>query len=154
FRFLLGSLSIMYSAANSIWRSLTLRSCCVSAICVTIPPGWFWVTPPSSEPCGLPAGLQHVERISRRCSHFMIHLPAARLSISRESIHRWYHRRIWGSSFSASAFLSRHWHEATQPSPRRGDWFIRRLWLRAWHLARCYFRSLEIMQSSANGSIS
>jgi predicted ATPase len=52
FRFLLGSRSIMCSAANSIWRSLTLRSCCVLAICVTIPPGWFWVTPPSFEPCG------------------------------------------------------------------------------------------------------
>jgi hypothetical protein len=44
---------------------------------------------------------------------------------------RWYHRRIWGSSFSVSAIQTKHWHGATQPSLRLGDWLIRRLWLRA-----------------------
>ena len=59
-----------------------------------------------------------------------------------------YHRRIWGLSFSVSAFRTRHWHRATQQSPRLGGWPIRRLWLGAWRsvpgaFARRRQRSLD-----------
>ena len=74
----------------------------------------------------------HPGRIWKRRLRSMIRSPTARLSIRPGSTPRRHHERFWGSSFSASAFPTRHWHRATQQSLTLGGWLIRRLWLRAW----------------------
>ena len=55
-------------------------------------------------------------RIWKRCLRFMIRSPTARLSIRPESTPTSTHRHSWGSSFSVSAFPTRHWHGATRQS--------------------------------------
>jgi len=44
----------------------------------------------------------------------MIQIPTARFSIKPESTSALFHGRIWGSSFSGSAFPIEHWQQSTK----------------------------------------
>ena len=78
------------------------------------PPGSFWVTTPPLELSCLSAGLPHRGRIWRLYLRFTIRSPTARLFNRPDSTLRWCQRHCWESSFSVSAFRTRHWHAATR----------------------------------------
>jgi class 3 adenylate cyclase len=87
------------------------------------------------------ASRSHLER---RLRYMMIRSRTARWSNKPEFILTYFHRRIWGTPCSVSAFQTRRWRRAPQTSLRRGGWRIRRLWLAAWRSARdcCHFSEM------------
>jgi predicted ATPase len=81
FTFPMGSHSITWSGASSIWRSALMKICCASAINEAIPQDWFWVITPPAEPCFTVEDLLHHARIRKKRFRFTIRSPSARWSV-------------------------------------------------------------------------